>query len=112
VSRIVVPSERRFATSSHERRRAEGSKPVVGSVQEEELGVAGDAEGEVESAALASGERSNPCVALVLEPDELRHLVDGERCRVRGAVELNRLADGELAVRAAFLRDDADALAK
>ena len=79
-------------------------------VEEQQVGVAGDAEREVEAAALAAGQRRGTRVGAVVEPDELEHLVDRARVRIGGGVELDRLAHGEVGVEARLLQHDADAL--
>ena len=48
----------------------------------------------------------------VAEADEIDDLAGGTRARVGGAVELDRLADGEVGVDGALLEDDADPLAE
>ena len=52
-----------------------GSKPVVGSSRKRSSGSPTSASAEVEPALLAAGERLHARVALLLEPDELDHLV-------------------------------------
>src|SRR4030095_7308046 len=70
--------------------------------------VARDAEREVEPAALAARQRGDPRAGLLAEPDELDDLGGGTRGRVGGAVQLDRLADGERLLDAVLLQDDAD----
>ncbi len=82
MSRIVVPSERSERIRSQAARRAAGSKPGRGLVEEHEIGVADERDAEVESALLAAGERLHPRVPLLFQPDELDHLVDVARAGV------------------------------
>ena len=51
-------------------------------VEEDEIGVADERDAEVEPALLAAGERLHARVALLVEPDELDHLVDVARLLV------------------------------
>ena len=78
--------------SSHAWRRAAGSKPVVGSSRNSSCGLADDAEGEVEAAALAARQVTDALVALGAETDELDHLVDRSARAEARAVERHRLA--------------------
>ena len=68
--------------SSHAPRRAAGSNPVVGSSRNSRSGIADDAEGEVEAAALATGEAVAALVDGVLEPDQRDALLDRPRSSV------------------------------
>ena len=59
---------------SQDRRRASGSKPVVGSSRKIDLGPADEREREVESAQLAARQRADARVVLLGEADELGQL--------------------------------------
>jgi hypothetical protein len=64
-------------------------------VEEDQLGVARDAERQVQPAALAARQRGDPRAGLLTEPDEVDDLRRRPRGRVGGAVQLDRLADAE-----------------
>src|ERR687887_250887 len=81
-------------------------------VQEDQVGVADDAEGEVQAALLAAGERLYPRPALVAETDQVDHLADVAGAGVVAAEQADGLLDGQLAVEAGRLQHDADALAE
>jgi hypothetical protein len=83
-----------------------------GLVEEEDVRVADEAEGQVEPAALAAGQLGGAHVALGVELDELDHLVHRARPGVPAAVHLEQLADGQLLLDSARLEDHADALAQ
>ena len=80
-------------------------------VEVDQVGLADDAERQVEAPLLAAGERDHASVALLGQADQLEQLVGRAPARVRGAVDLDRLAHGEVGVDAALLEDDADAVA-
>ena len=107
-----MPSSRSARTSSQAERRAAGSKPVVGSSRNNELGVADEGDAEVEAALLAPRERLDPRVALLREPDELDHLVDVARARVVPGEHPVHLAHREHGGQLGVLQDDPDLLAK
>jgi hypothetical protein len=81
-------------------------------VEEDQLGVAADPERDVEPAALAAGQRVGAGVRAVAEADEVEDLVRRARVRVGRAVELDRLAGGDLRLQALLLQNDADPLAE
>jgi hypothetical protein len=83
-----------------------------GLVEEDQLRVAADADGEIEPAALAARQRPRALVALLPEANELDDLVGGARVGVRGGVELDHLANGEVLLEALLLEHDADPLAE
>ena len=107
-----MPSSRSRSISFHACRRAAGSKPVVGSSRK-------TSSGSPQMPSATSSRRRWPpesvfgaSVGAVAEPDELEHLLGGPRVRVGGAVELERLARGDLRLQALLLQDDADPLAE
>ena len=81
-----------------------------GLVEEEQLGVADDAEGEVEPPALPAGEGPHPGVGLLVQPGEGEHLGDGARVRVVAGVQAHQLARGEGVLEARLLEHDPDSL--
>ena len=103
-----MPSSRRPPISSHDWRRAAGSKPVVGSSRKISSG------SPAMPSARSSRRRWPPESvggARVLapgQPDELEHLGGRPRVRVGGAVELDRLAHGDRRVEAGLLQHDPD----
>ena len=96
-------------------RLAAGGRVEAGGrlVEEDQLGVAGDAEREVQPAALAAGERrprgASPRSA---SPTSSSTSSAGARVRVGGAVELDRLAHRDRRVQPVLLQHDADPLAE
>ncbi len=107
-----MPSERRFSIEVPRVPSRRGVEAGGGLVEEEQLGPPGERHAEVEPAALAAGQRPDERVALADEPDEVDDLVHRARRGVGGAVELDRLADGEVRADPGLLRDDADPLAE
>ncbi len=104
------PSEDRLRTTSQASRLAFGSNPVVGSSRNKQLGIADQAEAEVEPTLLATGELPHAGVLLLLEADEIDHL---ERIAGMGVVDGaagEGLADGEELLDGRLLQDDADPL--
>ena len=106
-----MPSERSRRISSHERRLADGSKPVVGSSRNTSSG----------SPAIPTArsrrrccppERADARVALRLEVEQLQHLAGRTRVRVGGRVQLDRLPNREHGLDGCLLRHDPDALAQ
>ena len=78
-------------------------------VEEEQVGVAGQGKREVEAAHLSAGETADEALALLIEPDDAQDFVERTRMRVVAAKELDHLLDGEEALDAGTLEDDADA---
>jgi hypothetical protein len=83
-----------------------------GLVEEQHLGVADQAEREVEAPLLPARERAHARVALVGELDQLQQLVHGARALVPAAVHLEHLGHGELGLEPAGLQHDAEAVAQ
>src|SRR6266511_4300317 len=81
-------------------------------VEEEQVGVADDAEGEVQAALLAAGQRPGPRRPLVAETDHVDHLGGVARVRVVAAEQRDDLLDAQLAVDAGGLEHDADPFAE
>ena len=90
------------------RRRIEPCRRLV---EEEDLGVADEPEGEVEPPLLPAGERLHAVVALLGEADEVNDIVGVTRRRVVAGEERDVLAHREVDVHRRRLEDDADALA-
>jgi hypothetical protein len=82
-----------------------------GLVQEQQLGAADDAEGDVEAAALASGEQAGAAAALVGQADGLDDLVDVPGVPVVAGEVAQHLLDGDQVEVAALLQHHADPLA-
>ena len=72
VSRIVLPSSCSERIASQAVRRAAGSKPGRRLVEEDELGVADEREGEVQAPLLAAGQRARDVVGLLVQAGERR----------------------------------------
>ena len=89
-------------------RRAEGSKPGGRLIEEDQVGVADQPEGKLQTTLLTTGEGLDPCVGLLLEADHGDHLVDEETTRVHGTVDGQRLPDAELSLDRPLLEDYAD----
>ena len=106
-----MPRSRRPAIVSQACRRAEGSKPVVGSSRKSSSRVADQRHADVEAALLTAGERAGTGVGLAGEADLLDRLLDRPRRVVVAGVEGERLAHGQVGIEAATLQDDADPLA-
>jgi hypothetical protein len=111
VRRIVLPSARRPSTTSHVRRRAAGSKPGRGLVEEDQLRVADERERDVEAPALATRQPVRALPLASLEPDEAEHVIEVARGGVVAGVEAQALADGEVEFRRGLLQHDAEAVA-
>ena len=79
-------------------------------VEEQELRVPGEGDGDIQTALLAAGELVHAGVPLLGEPDEVDHLVHVPGRGVEARVEGDRLADREVGVDARGLQDDADPL--
>src|SRR5204863_9787692 len=88
-----------------------GIEPGSRLVEEQQLGVADQGDGDIEAALLAAGELARPIVGLLLEPGELDRLSDGARTPVVAGVELEGLADRQQGLHPALLEDDPDPLA-
>ena len=91
-------------------RRADGSKPVVGSSRNRSSASPDQRHRDVKAALLAARELAGAIVSLAFEPDEGDRLVDISGRPVVAGVELERLAHGEERLDTALLEDDADAL--
>ena len=107
-----MPSSRRLSISSQERRRADGSNPVVGSSRKSRSG-------SPTSPRARSSRRCWPpesvltrAPALLAQADQVDHLPGGPRVRVVAAEQLQHLAHGQLAEVAGGLEHDADPLAE
>jgi hypothetical protein len=87
---------------------ADGSKPVVGLVQEEQFRIAGQRNRDVQATLLAAGQPHDPAVALAGEPDDVDHLVDRTRMRVAARVHRDRLGHGQVAIDPGRLEHDPD----
>src|SRR4051794_23915682 len=81
-------------------------------VEEDELGVADEREGEVQPAQLAAGQRPRQRVLLALQACDVEHLVDVPGARVEAGPVGDGLAHADVAVHARGLQDDADPLAE
>src|SRR5207253_2981104 len=79
-------------------------------VEEDEVGVAGDAEREVETALLAAGECLDAGLHLLAEPDELEDLLWLPRVRIGGREDPDGLDDRHRRRVAGLLDHDADAV--
>ena len=76
-------------------------------VEEQQRGVADDAERHVEAAPLPTGQRPSARAGLLGQPDQFEHLVHVARIGVVRRLRLHLLAHGQLAVAAARLQHDA-----
>ena len=81
-------------------------------VEEEDIGCADDAEREIDSSLLPTRQTGDAFVELVGEFDHLDDLVDAPATGVRGAVEIEGLANGEFLVDTRLLQHNADAVAE
>jgi hypothetical protein len=81
-------------------------------VEEDQLGVADEGQGEVEPALLAAGERAHIRVRLLLQARDRDDLLDVARARIEVGEVPERLARRDVAVHPGRLQDDADALAQ
>src|SRR4051812_32131596 len=81
-------------------------------VEEDQLRVADEGQGEVEPAPLAAGEGAHVGVRLLLQAGDRDDLLDVARVRVEVGEVLQRLARRDVAVHAGRLQDDADPLAQ
>jgi hypothetical protein len=86
------------------RRRVE---PGCRLVEEDQLGVADEREGEVQAAQLAAAQRPRVGARLLGEPGELEHLVHVARGGVEARPVRDRLAHGDVPVHAGALQHDA-----
>ena len=77
-------------------------------VEEDQLGIADQRQGEVEAALLAAGEGLDPRPRLLGEPDEVEHLVDPPGPRVVARVEVEQLHHREGGGHGALLEHDPD----
>src|SRR5829696_611175 len=89
------------------RRRVKAGRRLV---EEEQLGIADQGKGDVETPLLPAGELRAPRVRLLAQADQVHRLVDVPRRGVVAGVLLDRLARGELRDQAGLLQDEADAV--
>ena len=89
-------------------RRVEPGRRLV---EEEQLRVADQRQGDVEAALLAAGEPRHASLGLLLEADQADRLGDVARGAVVAGEQLERLPDGELGSHPGLLEDDPDPLA-
>src|SRR5262249_57393441 len=85
-------------------------EPGCGLVEEEHLGVADQAEAEVEPPLLAARECARAAVPFLGQADELDHPLDVQWALVVAGEELEALGHSEVLVERGGLEDDADAL--
>ena len=111
MSRIVLPRSRSDAIVCHARRRASGSKPVVGSSRKTISGSPTSASPRSRRRRCPPERRAHERVALLLEADELDDVADRPRLRVVAGEQREILGDGEAVVEGRGLEDDADPLA-
>ena len=90
-------------------RRVEAGRRLV---EEDELGVADERDAEVEPALLAARERLHPRVALLVQADEVDHLVDVARPLVVAGEHPVDLAHVSTGQSSRLLEHDADPLAE
>src|ERR1039458_6215668 len=77
-------------------------------VEEQQLRVSDQREGEIETALLPAGELLDPDARLLLQADQLDDVVSRKRLRVVAAVEVDHLAHREVGLDGALLQDHAD----
>ena len=87
------------------RRRVEAGGRLV---QEHELGVADECEGDVDAALLAARQPAAAAVAHLGQARQPQHLVERQRPLVVARVELDDLGHGQLGLDARLLQDDAE----
>src|SRR5262245_13463413 len=80
-------------------------------VEEEELGIADQGEGDVEAPLLPAGQGRGPGIRLLSEPDQVHGLVDVPGREVVARVLLDGLARGELRDEPGLLQDEPDPVA-
>jgi len=85
-----------------------GVEPRGGLVQEDQLGVADQGQGHVETAQLTAGQPVTAVIGLVGQPDEFQRPPDGQRPRVVPGVHGQALPDGEPRLRRRLLQHHAD----
>ena len=76
VSSTVLPNWWRFLIISHAWRRAVGIEPGGRFVEEQQLGIADQPEGDVEAALLPARQRLDACRGLLVEPDDVDDIGD------------------------------------
>jgi hypothetical protein len=100
--------EVRFSIPAQARRRASGVEPGRGLVQEQNVGAADDADGDIDAAALAAREGAYPGVGVIGQVDQFEDLANPPRSRVELGEQGERVADGELGIQAGRLHDQPD----
>ena len=104
----MVPVVVRFSHRGPRSPPGFGVEPGGRLVEEQDLGPADDADGDVDPAALAAREGADPGLGVVGQVDQLEDLADGPRRRVEPGEHVQRVADGELGVEAGRLEDEPD----
>src|SRR5581483_767485 len=82
-----------------------------GFVQEEDIGVANQRQGEIDALFLPTGEPTQARISLLLQPCYFNCLLSNHRAIVKAPKKLDQFADLERFWHAGFLKHDADALA-
>ena len=112
VRKTVLPSAQRSLIVDHAWRRAERVEAGGRLVEEEQVGVADEGEGEVEAAPLAAREQLDASALLAGQAHELDELADRAAARVVAPVHGQDLRHRQLGLGGGLLQDDADALAQ
>ena len=107
-----MPRSHRLADHRPGLAAGRGVEPGGRLVEEQELGVADEAEGHVESALLATREGLDPGAGLLGEPDQPDDLVDLARGAVVAGVHPQHLGHREVGVDGGLLEHDADPFAQ
>ena len=114
---VVRGEQDRLAERAQVANRLPGRPPRAGVearrrlVEEDQLGIADQAEPEVEPALLAARQAARAGVLLLLQADELDHLVDVARRVVVAGEDAQALAHGQRGVERRRLQDDAEPVA-
>src|ERR1700722_17653766 len=115
---IVGREEDRLAKRAQRADRLPGGAPRLRIetggrlVEEDQLGVADERQSEVEPAQLAAGKLARAHVGLLLQAHQAKYLLDVAGVRVEAGPVAQRLARCQVAVDAAALQHDPDALAQ
>ena len=112
MSTIVVPRARRFSITAQHRRRASGSKPVVGSSRKISSGSPASASAKSRRRRCPPERRRTTRVALRGELDDREQLVERARRPVEAAPRVDQLADPEVQREPALLQHDTGARAQ